>query len=133
MHFTDISEASGSASGPSAENAGRPAPLLLRAEPACARCLWGAGVCRDCPFELELFVLLYVLRYKSFPERLLAHVTLWHLNHWFNVRLISGNDSSLFTWYDLMTMLNVCTHWKNPTGSFKHKSFLWQSRGGGWR
>lgn len=91
--------------------------------------VWGAGVCRDCPFELELFVLLYILCYKSFPKRLLAHVSLWHLSHWFNVRLISGNDSSLFTWYDLMTLLNVCTHWKNTTGSFKNKSFLWQSWG----
>ena len=63
----------------------------------------------DCPFPGGLFVLLYILCYKPFPKLHLAHVTLRHLNNWFNVRLISENDSSLFTWYDLVTVLNLRT------------------------
>lgn len=61
----------------------------------------------DCPFEFALFVLLHILCYKSFPKWHLARVTLWHLSNWFNVTIISGNESSLFTWCELVTMLNL--------------------------
>jgi hypothetical protein len=81
-------------------------------------CVWGGGRWvggkggsdGDCPFQVELFVLLvllHILCYKSFHELHLAHVTLGDVNNCFNVRLISGNDSSLFTWYILVTMLNL--------------------------
>lgn len=77
------------------------------------------GGCCDCPFQVELFVLfvlLYILCYKSFPKLCLAHVTPGHLNNWFNVRLIAGNDSVLFTWFDLVTMLNL------PTGKIQQET-----------
>lgn len=64
-----------------------------------------------------VFVLLHVLCYKSLHRLHLAHVTLGHLNNWLNVRLISGNDSSLFPWYVLVTMLNL------PTGKIQEETF----------
>lgn len=110
------------------EEALRPvvAPFASRGANPKLPCMWWGG---DCPFHVELFVLfvlLYILCYKSFPKLLLAHVTLGHLNNCFSVRLISG--------YDLVTVLNL-PHWKNPTGNLESKPFPWQSWGheGRWR
>lgn len=63
----------------------------------------------DCPFQVEVFVLLYILRYKSFPKPHLAHVTLGHLNNCFSVRLISGCD--------VARVLNL------PTGEIQRETF----------
>lgn len=76
--------------------------------------LTGVRRCPDCPFRLPHIVTQLGL--QILPRLgCWAHVSLGHLNNWFNVRLISGNDSSLFAWRGSATALD------SPTGKIQQE------------